>query len=66
MNFSMDSCILLIMKSIPFGTPTAKLYGSRCSANLSFQWLAMCVAMIRLIAVGILMGCSFLSSAGSL
>ena len=23
MNFSMDSCMLLMMKSIPFGTPTA-------------------------------------------
>jgi len=23
MNFSMDNCMLLMMKSIPFGTPTA-------------------------------------------
>jgi hypothetical protein len=29
MNFFMNSCMLLMMKSIPFGTPTAKLYGRR-------------------------------------
>ena len=29
MNFLMDSCMLLMMKSIPFGTHTAKLYGRR-------------------------------------
>ena len=66
MNFSMESCMLLMMKSIPFGTPTAKLYGRRWSANLSFQCWAICVAMIRLIAVGIPMGLSFRSSSGSL
>lgn len=26
---SIDNCILLMMKSIPLGTPTAKLYGRR-------------------------------------
>ncbi len=29
MNFLMDSCMLLMMKSVSFGTPTAKLYGRR-------------------------------------
>lgn len=29
MNFSIESCIVLMMKSIPFGMPTAKLYGRR-------------------------------------
>ncbi len=29
MNYSMDSCVLLMMMSIPFGTPNAKLYGRR-------------------------------------
>ncbi len=29
MIFLMDSCMLSMMKSIPFGTPTAKLYGRR-------------------------------------
>ncbi len=29
MNFSTDSCMLLMTKSIPFGTLTAKLYWRR-------------------------------------
>lgn len=37
MNRSIDICIVFIMKSIPLGTPTAKLYGSKYRANLSFH-----------------------------
>ena len=66
MKQSIESCILLMMKSIPLGTPTAQLYGSRCKANLSFQLVAMCVAMIRRIAEGMPIGQSFHSSVGSL
>lgn len=66
MKRSIDSCMLLIMKSIPLGTPTAKLYGSRCRANLSFQCMAMCEAMMRRIAEGIPIGRSLRGSLGSL
>jgi len=66
MNLSIDSCIVLIMKSIPLGTPTAKLYGSKCRANLSFQCFAIWDAIILRIAVGIPIGLSLVLSVSSL
>ena len=66
MNFSIDSCIVLIMKFIPLGIPTAKLYGKRCRANLSFHCFAICEAMMRRMADGIPIGRSFSKSSGSL
>ena len=66
MNLSIDSCMVLIMKSIPLGTPTAKLYGRRYSANLSFHCFAMCEAIIRRIAVGIPIGLSLVLLVSSL
>ena len=62
MNLSTDKNIALIMKSMPPFTPTAKLKGKRYCANLSFIWIAMCVAIIRRIAVGMPMGRNFRKS----
>ncbi len=56
MNLSIESCMDLMMKSIPLGKPTAKLYGRRWWANLSFQVVAMCVAIILQMAEGIPIG----------
>jgi len=54
--FSIPSCIALMMVTPPLGIPTAKLYGSRYSANLDLKVCATCRAMICRMAVGIPIG----------
>ena len=64
--FSIARWVVLMIMSLPLGTPTAKLYGRRCSANLALKTCAMCRAITLLIAVGIPMGLSLVTSVGSL
>lgn len=65
-NLSMESCIDLMMKSMPPLIPTAQLKGRRCSPNLSLRVMAMCEARMRRMAVGIPIGRSFDRFVGSL
>ncbi len=53
MNRLMESCIALMTKLLPFGMPTAKLYGWRCAKNLSRNVQATWLAMSFLMAVGV-------------
>ena len=66
MNFSIDSCIILITKSIPPSTPTAKLMvSSRCAKRVMVFW-ATCDAMMRRREDGIPRGHSLVRSSGFL